>query len=134
MRLRMILGFVPLLVCMALGCGGDGTIASGGNFVLRVDDLRREVSNLGPESKYKDTAEGRLAVVNKLAARSYLADEAERRGYGGDDLEQVVKNAEAEVSGEVHEFLPQLTCANIGKLGIYVSIVPYKGITLFLEV
>jgi parvulin-like peptidyl-prolyl isomerase len=98
----MTLIVLPVMVFMAFGCGGDGTIASGGDFVLSVEELRYEITKLGPSSRYSDTPDGRRAVVEKLATRSYLAAEAEERGYGGDDLTQAVKVAEDQAVAEAY--------------------------------
>jgi parvulin-like peptidyl-prolyl isomerase len=83
-----------MLIFLLPGCSQDGIIAQAKDFTLTVDQLRFEVTKLGPSSGYDGTYEARYAVVMNLAARKFLADEAEERGYGGEQLDQVVSTAE----------------------------------------
>jgi parvulin-like peptidyl-prolyl isomerase len=95
---------VILLVVMflAAGCRQGDVIVEGDDLLLTVDQLRFEVSKLGPGSSYEDTYQDRYATVLNLATREFLADEAERRGYGGEELQRVVKNAEKAAVAEVY--------------------------------
>lgn len=94
MRKGVSLVLLLLLAVSLADCGGRGIIARGGRFVLTVDDLRFEIRQLGPQSRYDETFEARKGVVERLAARSLLAEEAVRRGWGGRDLESARKQAE----------------------------------------
>jgi parvulin-like peptidyl-prolyl isomerase len=51
---------------------------------------------------YDGSYGARYGVVTNLAARNFLADEAEQRGFGGEQLEQVVAAAEADAVGEAY--------------------------------
>ncbi|MFH1313412.1 MAG: peptidylprolyl isomerase [Candidatus Eisenbacteria bacterium] len=101
MRRGSMLFLAVLLVSILSDCGGGGMISKGGDFELRVEDLRFEVSKLGPYSKYDETFESRMAIVNNIAARFYLAEEALRLGYD-QDLEAVEKNAESGAVAEAY--------------------------------
>jgi parvulin-like peptidyl-prolyl isomerase len=101
MRRGTVLVFAVLLVSLLSDCSGGGVIAKGGDFVLRVDDLRFEVTKLGPYSKYDETFDSRLALVHNLAARHFLAEEAMRLGYG-EDVAVVGKEAEAAAVAEAY--------------------------------
>ncbi|MGD8628039.1 MAG: peptidyl-prolyl cis-trans isomerase [bacterium] len=89
-------------VALALSCGSEGIVASGGDFILSLDDLRFEVSQMGPNSSYRDTDEDRLEVVEKLAARHFLAREAEAQGFGDEVLEAEVARAGKQAAAEAY--------------------------------
>jgi parvulin-like peptidyl-prolyl isomerase len=93
---------LALLLTLLGGCGRGDIVAEGGDFVLTVDDLRYEVLNLGPSSKYEDTLEGRQAVVENLAARYYITEEAMSEGYGADQVDEVGSEAEATAVGKAY--------------------------------
>jgi parvulin-like peptidyl-prolyl isomerase len=93
MKFRAFLLVAIGLALVVPGCSQDGIIARGGDFLLTVEQLRFEITKLGPSSGYDDTYEGRYAVVMNLAARKFLADEAEERGYGGEALQEMVDSA-----------------------------------------
>ena len=59
MRYRAFPMIALALVLLAPGCKQDGIIAQGGDFSLTVEQLRFEVTKLGPSSGYDDTYEGR---------------------------------------------------------------------------
>ncbi len=101
MRRGTVLFLAVLLACMLLDCSGGRLISKGGDFELGVEDLRYEVSQLGPYSKYEATFESRMAVVHTIASRFYLAEEAQRLGYD-QDLEAVEKNAETTALAEAY--------------------------------
>jgi parvulin-like peptidyl-prolyl isomerase len=90
MRRSRDLAVLAVLAALVLRCGGEGIVARGGDFVLSLDDLRYEVSRLGPAASYGGTHEDRLGVVEKLAARHYVAREAEAKGYADEILEETV--------------------------------------------
>ncbi|MFC1800380.1 peptidyl-prolyl cis-trans isomerase [Candidatus Eisenbacteria bacterium] len=96
------LAVLGILVAFALSCGSDGTIASGGDFALSLDDLRYEISQLGPSASYSDSHADRLGIVEMLSARHYLAREAEARGYGDEALEQAVVDARKVAAAEAY--------------------------------
>jgi hypothetical protein len=102
--MRRCLYVLPVLMILLVvpGCRQAGLIAQGGDFALTVEQLRFEVTKLGPSFGFDDTFEGRRELVLNLAARNYLADEAERRGYGGEDLKEVVSRAETQAVGETY--------------------------------
>jgi parvulin-like peptidyl-prolyl isomerase len=102
MRQRIAIAIILALGLVAPGCRQAGIIAEGGDFQLTVEQLRFEIGRLGPSSSYEDTYESRHAVVMNLAARSFLADEAEQRGYGGDNLAKVVADAEKQAVADVY--------------------------------
>ncbi len=102
MRRFAALAVIAVLVVLALRCGGGGIIAGGGDFVLTVDDLRFEISKLGPQASYRDTHEHRLGVVERLAARHYLAREAEARGFADEMLETTVAVERKEAAAEAY--------------------------------
>jgi hypothetical protein len=102
MTRRLCLVAALVLAFVAPGCRESGIIAEGGDFSLTVEQLRFEITMLGPSANYEDTYDGRYAVVMNLAARTYLADEAERRGYGGENLQQIVSAAEKTALAEVY--------------------------------
>jgi len=96
-----------LMACLALGlaCGGcrdNAVIAEGGDFVLTPEDLRFEVYKIGPSYDFEDTYEARLTLVEHLAARHFLAQEAVRRGYGEDGLADATTSGEATAVGEAY--------------------------------
>gem|GEM_PF-2014445 len=98
-------GLVVALLIVAIvhnGCRDEAVIARGGNFVLTPDDLRFEVSNLGPSFSFEDTFEGRKALVDVLITRFLLSEEAEKRGYGEEDLADEVISAERGAVGEAY--------------------------------
>jgi len=99
------MAFLGILVALALSCGGDrmgGIVASGGDFVLSLDDLRYEITQLGPNASYRDSHMDRLGIVEMLSARHYLAREAEAKGYGDEALEQTVVNARKVAAAEAY--------------------------------
>ena len=102
MRCRAFPVIALTLVLLVPGCTRDGIIAQGGDFSLTVEQLRFEITKLGPSSRYDNTYEGRRALVLNLAARTFLADEAEQRGFGGEDLQKVIAAAEATALGEAY--------------------------------
>lgn len=102
MKRLMTLAALGLLVALALHCGGAGIIARGGDFILTVDDLRFEISRLGPQASYRDTDESRVGVVERLAARHFLAAEAELRGYADELLDAQVAQKRKEAEAEVY--------------------------------
>jgi parvulin-like peptidyl-prolyl isomerase len=103
MKTTRLVTYSMLLAAVAVGCGGgSGIIASGGSFELSVEDLRFEVLKLGPSSRYEDTSEGRKAVVENLAARHYLGEEALNRGYGTEEIGAVGGEAEAAAVAEAY--------------------------------
>ena len=93
MRNACLICCLVLLGCLYLGCSRDGVVAEGDDFVLRIEDLRREVRKLGPSASYDGSFEDRLGVVHSLAARAYLADEALRLGLGLEDVADVEAEA-----------------------------------------
>lgn len=93
MRNACLVSCLVLLSCLYLGCSRKGAVAEGGDFLLRVEELRREVRKLGPSASYDGSFEDRLGVVHNLAARTYLSDEALRLGLGLDDLADVEAEA-----------------------------------------
>jgi parvulin-like peptidyl-prolyl isomerase len=99
---------VGLIVALLLlgtahyGCGNEAVIARGGDFVLTPDDLRFEVLKLGPSFSFEDTFEGRKALVDVLVTRFLLSEEAEKRGYGEEDLANEVISAERGAVGEAY--------------------------------
>jgi len=99
------LASLGILTALTLSCGGDqtaGTVAAGGDFVLSLDDLRYEISRLGPNASYEDSHTDRLAVVEMLATRHYLAREAEARGFVDETLAQQVASAEKTAAAETY--------------------------------
>lgn len=116
MRYRMFPIIALSLVFLLPGCVQDGIIAQAEDFLLTVDQLRFEVTKLGPSSGYDGTYEARYAVVMNLAARRFLADEAEERGYAGDQLQDALTVAEKTALAEVYRqwkidkmiFLPRI--------------------------
>ena len=96
--------FVCLMVLMVLlpGCRNNGAIAEGDDFLLTVDDLRFEVTKLGPSARYEDTYEGRQGVVERIVARHLLAGEALERGLGVEDIEETEAQAEAYAVAEAY--------------------------------
>jgi len=102
MRYRAFPVIALVLVLFVPGCTQDGIIAQGGGFSLTVEQLRFEITKLGPSSGYDNTYEGRHGVVMNLAARKFLADEAEQQGFGGEDLEEVIAAAEEAALGEAY--------------------------------
>jgi hypothetical protein len=100
MRHRSYLLVVLALALVAPGCKDSGIIAEGGDFSLSVEQLRFEITKLGPSSGYNDTYDDRYSVVMNLAARNYLADEAEERGFGGETLALVMADAERNALAE----------------------------------
>lgn len=102
MRCRICLLILFLAVLAASGCRDAGIIAEGGDFTLTVEQLRFEVTKLGPSSQYDGGYESRREVVLNLAARSYLADEAERRGYADEQLDQIIADAEKQAVAEAY--------------------------------
>ena len=102
MRCRAFPVIALTLVLLVPGCTRDGIIAQGDDFSLTVEQLRFEITKLGPSSRYDNTYEGRRALVLNLAARTFLADEAEQRGFGGEDLQKVIAAAEATALGEAY--------------------------------
>ena len=102
MKRAAVLVSAVLLVSLLSDCTGGGVIARGGDFELRVDDLRFEVSKLGPYSKYDESFDSKLAVVKNLAARHFLAEEALRLGYGEDVAAEGREAEEAAVAEAYH--------------------------------
>jgi len=102
MKRRVSLVILAGLVALALRCGGEDIIARGGDFVLSVDDLRYEISRLGPSAAYDGTYEDRLGVVDMLAARHYLAVEARAKGYGDEVYETTVTEARKKAAAEAY--------------------------------
>jgi peptidyl-prolyl cis-trans isomerase C len=80
----------------------SGYIARGGGFELGPEDLRFEVYKLGPTYTFDGSYEARKILVDHLAARFFLAESAEARGYGGDDFAVTLKAAEATAVGETY--------------------------------
>ena len=102
MRYYALLIMALLVVFTRSGCKQAGIVADAEDFSLTVDDLRFELTKVGPSSGYDGSYESRYAVVSNLAARKFLADEAERQGYGGDQLREVVSAAEKVALAEVY--------------------------------
>jgi parvulin-like peptidyl-prolyl isomerase len=105
MKRLSVLALLLILAASAPGCGDDraaGIVAAGGDFSLSLDDLRFEISRLGPQASYKDTHEDRLGIVEMLAARHYLATEAEAKGYVDEGLYREVASARKLAAGEVY--------------------------------
>jgi hypothetical protein len=95
-----------IIVVLLAGQAGQsfaaGYIARGGGFDLDPEDLRFEVYKLGPTYEYDGTYQARKTLVNHLATRFFLAESAEARGYGEEDLASTVKAAEATAVGEAY--------------------------------
>ncbi len=102
MRYRAFPVIALVLALFVPGCSHDGIIAQGGDFSLTVEQLRFEITNLGPSSRYEDSYDGRYAVVMNLAARKFLADEAERLGYGGEGVQELVAAAEKTALADIY--------------------------------
>jgi len=100
-KVGLIVAFL-LLGTAHYGCGNEAVIVRGGDFVLTPDDLRFEVLNLGPSFNFQDTFEGRKALVDVLVTRFLLSEEAEKRGYGEEDLANEVISAERGAVGEAY--------------------------------
>ncbi len=91
-----------LFGCLLVSCSRDGIVAEGGDFVLTIEDLRHEIRKLGPSASYDGSYEDRLGVVHNLAARSYIADEASRLGYGAGDVAEVEAEARRAALAEAY--------------------------------
>jgi peptidyl-prolyl cis-trans isomerase C len=98
--LRLV--YPVLLGCFLIGCGRNGIIASGDDYELTVEDLRYEIRQLGPSTSYDGSPEDRRRIVENLAARHFLVEEALRRGYGKDELAEVEGEAEAGALAEAY--------------------------------
>ncbi|MFZ1946340.1 MAG: peptidylprolyl isomerase [bacterium] len=99
-------GASAIIVVLLAGLAGQslaaGYIARGGGFDLGPEDLRFEVYKLGPTYNFDGTYQARRALVDHLAARFFLAESAEARGYGEEDLAATVRAAEATAVGEAY--------------------------------
>ncbi|MFH1220511.1 MAG: peptidylprolyl isomerase [Candidatus Eisenbacteria bacterium] len=101
--LRGVLIAGLLFLCLtSYGCSRDGAVAEGGGFVLLPEDLRFEVYKLGPSYDYTDSFADRQKLVDHLAARFFLSEEALKRGHGEEDLAAETKPAEAQAVGEAY--------------------------------
>ncbi len=102
MRTCAWLPYLGLLACLILSCSTYEVISEGEGYLLTVEDLRFEVRQVGPSASYRDTYDDRLALVHNLAARSLLAEEAQRRGFGIDEVTHVERRAEEEALAEAY--------------------------------
>jgi parvulin-like peptidyl-prolyl isomerase len=93
---------LTVIGCLFLSCGKGDIIASGEDYVLTVDDLRYEIRQLGPSTSYDGTPEDRMRIVENLAARAFLTEEAIRRGYGADELPEAEREAEAQALADAY--------------------------------
>ena len=88
-RLFLILPAVAL--CALSSCSNGDAVATCGDFEITVDDLRFEVSKLGPTYKFEDSYQARLKLVENLTARYVLAEEAAAMGFadeaGAEEIE-----------------------------------------------
>jgi hypothetical protein len=102
--MRSVRPFVYLVILMVLllGCRNGGLVAEGDDLLLTVEDLRFEITKLGPSARYQDTFEGRKGVVERIVARRLLADEAIRRGFGTEDIKETETEARAYAVGEAY--------------------------------
>jgi peptidyl-prolyl cis-trans isomerase C len=99
--MRRCMLIVAVLVLGLAGAGASrGLVAEGGGYMLTPDDLRFEVLKLGPSYGFSGTRDERLALVDLLSARFFLAESALAWGYGGDELQAASRMAEAAAVGE----------------------------------
>jgi len=92
---RLLLFATILALCSTLSCSQRDVVARGDGYLLTVDELRLEVRKLGPSANYEDTFDGRLRVVETLATRKLLCDEALHLGLiTKEELQTALKDAE----------------------------------------
>ena len=103
MRKGGLVALCLLVVFVFSGCRDTGLIAQGGGLLITPGDLQFEVYNLGPSYKFDDNYQGRLDLVENLATRYFLAEEAFQRGYGDDALAEEIRTAEATAAGEAYK-------------------------------
>ncbi len=100
---RFLVLCIGVAACFWLSCNEGDIIAKGKDYMLTVDDLRYEVTKLGPSANYHDTFDDRVRVVQDLATRKLLCDEALRLGLvTQEDLESALKDAESKAVGNAY--------------------------------
>ncbi|MGD9141305.1 MAG: peptidylprolyl isomerase [bacterium] len=96
---RLSLVLLVAAVCALCGCSDKDVVVKCGDFELTVDDLRFEVTQLGPSYRFDDSYDARLKLVENICARYILAEEAGILDMG-EEAEQARIDAERTAVGE----------------------------------
>jgi parvulin-like peptidyl-prolyl isomerase len=97
-----LLSIPAVIALVALcGCGSEDIVSRCGDFELTVDDLRYEVSQLGPSYQYDGSLADRVKLVENITARHILADEAAALGFE-ESAEEAAADAESTAVGDAY--------------------------------
>jgi parvulin-like peptidyl-prolyl isomerase len=96
-RLSAVLAVTAL--CALCGCSDEDVVARCGDYEVTVDELRFEITQLGPSYKFDGSYEMRVKLVENLCARYILTEEASTLGLD-EEAAQVEIDAERAAVGE----------------------------------
>ncbi len=98
---RLWLVLPAAVLCALSGCSNEDVVARCGDYEITVDDLRFEVTKLGPSYRFDGSPEARMKLVENLCARYILTEEAAALGFA-EEAEQAKLDAERTAVGEAY--------------------------------